>query len=50
MKQQQKTYFICNKCGNKQQPIRRNEEGVKDWNIYDNVKCKCGGTFKFKII
>lgn len=50
MKQKQKMYRICNRCGNKQKPDRTNEEGVENWNIYSNVKCECGGEFKFKLI
>ena len=38
----------CDKCGELQKPDK--EKSDKDWSIFPNVPCKCGGAFKPKMI
>jgi NAD-dependent SIR2 family protein deacetylase len=47
MKKQGSIYFYCNKCGKQQEPNK--EKSNENWEVYDNVPCKCGGQFKPKV-
>lgn len=35
--------MICDKCGAQQVP--NEEESDKNWKVYPNVPCECGGAF-----
>ena len=41
----EKIILICEKCGKKANPDKKE----KNWKIFTNMKCKCGGRLKFKI-
>ena len=38
--------FVCDKCGEKQKPDKK--ESNKNWEVFPNKKCSCGGTYKLK--
>jgi len=44
----QEVKLICNKCGKLQKPDK--EQDSKNWKVFTRKKCKCGGTFKFKLV
>lgn len=33
----------CNKCGKKAE--KNQKESNKNWEVFDNLKCECGGKF-----
>ena len=39
--------FLCNKCGKEQRPDKK--QSNKNWEVFPNVPCSCGGEFELKI-
>lgn len=49
MKKIKEIKFICNKCGEEQK--KDEKQSNKNWSVYDaKEKCKCGGSFKPKLL
>jgi hypothetical protein len=39
--------LICNKCG--KEPKIDKENSNKNWTVYKNGDCLCGGSYEFKV-
>lgn len=40
--------FVCKKCGNMQK--KDDSQSNKNWSVYPNVPCECGGEITIKVI
>ena len=40
--------MVCKKCG-KEAPINK-EKSNKNWIVYDNKPCECGGEYTMKLV
>jgi len=40
--------FYCNKCKKKQEPDKK--QSNKNWKVFPNIPCDCGGKFEPKFI
>ena len=47
-KLQEELKLICDKCGG-QPPIVK-EKSNKNWTVYKNGNCPCGGSYKFRLV